>query len=321
MNGNGTTAVSVTATQAIQSILGTLSASGSIQADNVSEVGLIETGNANHAAFTIEAIGINVGTSLAAGQPLALLSQVEGAGGLADNVTTAAQMDALVGTLTGSQVIQTSAGGDTINGGAGNDIIFGDALNTDALAIAHGLSTPPGAGWLVFQQLEAHMGTGSASWDRTMTTDYIKNNQAQLAQESGRTGGNDTLDGGSGNDTIYGQEGNDTIIGGAGSDVMSGGTGADTFVFHLADVGTEAVPAMDTIKDFSVSDVLNLSDVLSGTGSSATITSNGTLSADVSVNVGGTSAPEQLIHVVFDTALTGSQHLAIDANHMIKITS
>ena len=316
LDGNGTTAVSVSATQAIQSILGTLSASGGVHADNVSEVGLIEAGNANHAAFTIEAIGINVGTSLAAGQPLALLSQVEGAGGLADNVTTAAQMDTVVGTLTGSQVIQTNAGGDTINGGAGNDIIFGDALNTDVLATAHGLSTPPGAGWLVFQQLEA-----GGVWTRADTLNYIQNKQVEMAKESGRTGGNDTLDGGSGNDTIYGQEGNDTIIGGAGNDYMSGGTGADTFVFRLADVGTEAAPATDTIKDFSVSDVLNLSDVLSGTGSSATISNATATSADVSVNVGGATAPEQLIHVVFDTALTGTQHLALDANNIIKITS
>ena len=96
---------------------------------------------------------------------------------------------------------------------------------------------------------------------------------------------------------------------------------SDTFVFNLADVGTEAAPVTDRITDFSISDVLNLSDVLSGSGSSVTIANMTSTSADVRVNVGGTAAPEQIIHIEFDAALTGTQHLAIDANHMIKITS
>jgi len=102
---------------------------------------------------------------------------------------------------------------------------------------------------------------------------------------------------------------------------MTGGSGADTFVFRLADIGTEATPAIDTVKDFSINDALNLSDVLSGAGSSVTIVNQLPGSADVHVNVGDGVTPEQIIHVEFDPDLTGTQHLAIDANDIIKITS
>ncbi len=90
--------------------------------------------------------------------------------------------------------------------------------------------------------------------------------ELELATESGRTGGNDVINGGAGNDTIYGQEGNDTTSGGSGNDTLFGGTGADTFVWHLADAGTTAAPAVDTVKDFAPGDVLQINDLLSSAG-------------------------------------------------------
>jgi VCBS repeat-containing protein len=259
---NSGSAVSVSSTVAMQHVLGTYPGETVTEysyhdgwhthvtpGDNVSEVGLIETAGPGTAqAFTIEAVGISVGTNA-----LSLLSQVEGAGGSATNVTSAAQMGQVIGELTGAQTVQTVAGDDTIKGSDGNDIIFGDAVNTDALADVKGLSTPDGAGWSVFQQLQASQG-----WTDQQIMDYISNpaNQAALSAESGRTGGNDTIDGGAGNDIIYGQEGNDTIsggtgndilVGGSGNDILSGGAGADTFVFgagmghdHITDMGNKA---------------------------------------------------------------------------------
>jgi hypothetical protein len=235
------TTTSSNSSAAMQNILGTYSLGN----DSVSEVNLVEASSQNHGTFTTEAIGINVDKSA-----LSLLSQVEGQGGKADNITSAEQLTSTIGQLAGGQVIQTVAGSDVINGGIGNDVIFGDAPNTDALGISKGTGLPPGSGWLVFQELESNP---SANWTRADTIAYILANQPLVATESGRQGGNDTINGGSGNDTIFGQEGNDVITGGPGSDRMSGGTGADQFVLAKGDGGTSAQTApIDVITDFVV---------------------------------------------------------------------
>nr|WP_259372163.1 Ig-like domain-containing protein [Caldimonas mangrovi] len=79
--------------------------------------------------------------------------------------------------------------------------------------------------------------------------------------------GNDTINGGAGHDQLNGGGGTDVLIGGAGNDVLTGGFGADTFRWQLADRGTTATPAHDTITDFDNSaagDVLDLRDLLVG---------------------------------------------------------
>jgi len=221
--------------------------------DSTNEVGSIEG-----AGFTIEAVGINVDATA-----LGYLDQVEGPGGDADNITTAEELTAIIGELSGGQIIQDAASNDTIVAGDGNDILFGDVPFTDLLADNEGLTTQEGSGWLVFQQLQAK---SPADWTEQDIMDYITANHETLATESGRTGGNDLIDGGSGNDIIYGQEGNDTISGGLGNDTLSGGSGADTFVF--SESGTAN---LDHIIDFSDSqgDKIDLSallnDVTAGT--------------------------------------------------------
>jgi Ca2+-binding RTX toxin-like protein len=72
--------------------------------------------------------------------------------------------------------------------------------------------------------------------------------------------GNDVLVGGSDNDILSGGYGLDLLFGGAGDDELTGGGGADTFVFNLAEGGS------DTITDFNLleGDKLNLADLLSG---------------------------------------------------------
>jgi hypothetical protein len=188
---------------------------------------------------------------------LNLLSQVEGANGQASNVTTANQLNTIIGSITGGQTIQTVAGNDVINGGAGSDLIFGDAPNTDALAISKGINLPTGSGWLVFQQLEGSLGAtkgpAGGQWTRSDTLNYIKDNPTVVATESARTGGNDVLSGGDAGDIIFGQEGSDRITGGRGADLLSGGTGADQFVLVRGEGSPSAATAeIDVITDFVV---------------------------------------------------------------------
>ncbi|HEY9023675.1 MAG TPA: type I secretion C-terminal target domain-containing protein, partial [Burkholderiaceae bacterium] len=84
--------------------------------------------------------------------------------------------------------------------------------------------------------------------------------------------GNDMVEGGLGNDSLSGGNGNDVLIGGKGSDTLTGGNGADVFKWSLADQGTTASPAADTINDFDNSasgDKLDLRDLLVGEHSDA----------------------------------------------------
>jgi hypothetical protein len=280
--GNGTETTnesSSTSDQAIAAVLGTLSASGSIHADHVSEVAAIAA-----KGYDLQAVGINVGSSLgtsASPTALGFLSELEGynygtvtTGHTADNITTANQLASTIGSLTGSQTIATAAGSDVLHGGVGNDLIFGDAMNTDKLAADHGLTGlyPAGSGSAVFTALES----GSSGWTRTDTVNYIQTHADELGAESGRTGGNDVIYGEAGNDRIYGQEGNDTIDGGAGddwirggtgNDTLTGGVGADVFAWSLGDQGTSSAKAVDHITDFQANvagEAIDLRDLLQG---------------------------------------------------------
>lgn len=78
----------------------------------------------------------------------------------------------------------------------------------------------------------------------------------------------EAIAGTTGNDTLNGTAGNDVLIGGAGNDTLLGGDGVDTFVWHLADQGTTATPAVDHVDfDQTDADVLNLADLLQGESS------------------------------------------------------
>jgi len=220
----------------------------------------------NEIAFTqshstaVIGVGINANGSLST-TDLANISKIDSSGH-AINVTDPSTLDNVLQAASPLNKL-AAVGADHIVGGDGNDIIFGDSVNTDVLAAAHGLHTNPGAGWDVFTQLES----GSSGWTRTDTINYIMSHTTELAAEShdssgaGRTGGNDTLEGGAGNDIIFGQEGDDYIDGGTGNNTLYGGSGADTF--HIGHAPGQGV---DTIKDFSVAqgDHLDIGDILQG---------------------------------------------------------
>jgi len=150
-----------------------------------------------------------------------------------DNVMTGQDLEQVLQDVSPTALL-SPAGGDSLAGNQGSDIIFGDSVFTDTLATAQGLSTEPGSGWAVFDELEA-----SPGWTRAQTELYILGNHAQLSAEStlngsGRTGGNDTIDGGAGADIIYGQEGNDTLIYDTADTIVDGGSGTDTLLLQVA---------------------------------------------------------------------------------------
>ena len=72
--------------------------------------------------------------------------------------------------------------------------------------------------------------------------------------------------GGHNDDHLTGGSHNDHLEGGQGNDVESGGLGADTFVWKLADVGSQGKVAHDLVTDFSTGDKLNIKDLMTGEG-------------------------------------------------------
>ncbi|MGL6398446.1 VWA domain-containing protein, partial [Aeromonas veronii] len=239
---NSGSVISADAQTAIKHVLGTAGNN-----DNVSEVGLIETAGPGTAqAFTIEAVGINVSASAQA-----LLNDVEGSGGLADNVITANQLMGIIGNIAGGLINVAVVGNDALRGGDGNDILFGDSIYADSID----------GGWASFAA--AHPGATDSELRALIAAGHISFGQ------DGSVGGNDLLDGGAGDDTLYGQKGDDLLIGGAGSDTLRGGSGKDTFRWMAGD----ADGGIDRITDFakgSDGDILDISAVLDvSTGASA----------------------------------------------------
>lgn len=77
------------------------------------------------------------------------------------------------------------------------------------------------------------------------------------------------LSGNYGKDVLAGSDGNDTLVGGNGDDRLIGGTGADTFVFYSPSEG------IDTISDWEVGDLIQISGVAFG------VTSNDEISQKI----------------------------------------
>jgi large repetitive protein len=281
-NGNP---IDVSQDEAIRQILGTSSS------DNVSEVAAVKTdgdGTSPDQAFVVQAFGLNSNST-----DLVVLGQVEG--GTATNLTsdgnglTSAYAGVIAG-IAGTPAGVAAAGSDTINGGAGNDLIFGDVLNTDTLATSHGIDLPAGSGWAVFALLETGTVTGYTSWTRADTLNYIQSHQLELSAESGRSGGNDVINGGAGDDTVYGQEGNDQITGGLGNDTIHAGSGNDTIYYTVGD-GNDVVDGgsgSDTLEitNSGGAQVFNIGTV---TGGPEIVPTTGANATDIQVTYGASN--------------------------------
>ncbi|KKB79369.1 hypothetical protein VW29_17555 [Devosia limi DSM 17137] len=144
--------------------------------------------------------------------------------------------------------------------------------------------------------------------------------------------GNDVLIGNSGNDILTGGDGDDILFGGLGNDTLSGGSGNDTFKF--AEMGADNV---DTITDFVIGDVIDLSDLLPGAvgneadvqfkyadGSTKAINaSGGGVEGDVTIQVHDASGWHD-VAVIKDTggnlsSAAESINLILDDNQTVKI--
>ncbi|WP_198325268.1 tandem-95 repeat protein [Permianibacter aggregans] len=202
-----------------------------------------------------------------------------------DNILGSNLNDAIVAGA-GDDIVSGGAGHDTISGGAGNDTLHGNAGRDY-------LSGGAGNDQLFGGDDDDHLagdegddlldgGTGNDILLGGVGNDELFGGAGNDLLEGGA--GNDALYGGSGNDVLRGQDGDDRLFGGSGSDALfggrdqdllqggagddtlSGGAGADTFAWTLADAGTPATAANDTITDFSAAegDVLDLSALLQG---------------------------------------------------------
>ncbi|MCF5900429.1 DUF5801 repeats-in-toxin domain-containing protein, partial [Aeromonas veronii] len=281
LQGNGTSSVvSLSTTGAMQHVLGTYDVSPNSNDDTVNEINLIENvGSSAGQVFTVESVGIQVDANA-----LNLLSQVEGTGGSATNVTNANQLSSVIGQLTDGSINAASVGNDHLVGSNGNDVMFGDSIyanNTDG-------------GWAVF--LAAHPGLTQSQLLSELAT-----NHGTYAQE-GTVGGNDILDGGAGNDILYGQGGNDILIGGLGSDTFIGGSGTDTFKWGAGDAG-----GVDVIKDFTTGDggdVLDISELLTGEHANS-----GSLDAYLNFSSDGPGTNKSTLTIDLDGTNGGTTHV------------
>jgi len=164
--------------------------------------------------------------------------------------------------------------------GAGNtDVPFSIPLSGDALYFTNlQISAPAGSG-----QFRIALSSVSSNDYVSVVVDYT------LTDADGDTasgmidvtlitgGGGAIVTGTSGSDTLSGTSSADTLTGGAGNDTLSGLLGGDTFTWQLADRGTSATPARDTITDFDLainSDKLDLRDLLQGESHTGTNVGN-----------------------------------------------
>ena len=122
------------------------------------------------------------------------------------------------------------------------------------------------------------------------------------------TSGNDAIHGRAGNDRINSNDGDDYIRGSEGNDILIAGTGIDTFVWASGDDNTTASPAVDSIQNFSGSDILHLSDLLQGESSDSA-----TLDAYLDFSYVGT---DTVIDISVDGIAGPTQQIVLENNSL-----
>jgi Ca2+-binding RTX toxin-like protein len=235
----------------------------------------LATVNANVAAG--EVFKIN-GANLQAGENLTFDGSAESDGSFL--VYGGLGTDMLTGGQLGDSFVFAQDGrfgsGDTVDGGAGYDVVYlrGDySFDFNDAGYSTALVNVESIGLLsATESLYASGGDGEFDYAITWNDDLLAaggnftvNGSRLTANESLRfdgsteTDGNLRLFGGGGNDVLRGGVGSDLILGNTGADTLSGGGGNDVFRYQSAADSTAS--ARDSIQDFLLGDIIDLSRI------------------------------------------------------------
>ena len=152
--------------------------------------------------------------------------------------------------LTGNALDNTlfaGLGNNTLDGSAGSDTVSYAAAVNGSQGVDVSLANP------------VAQGTGGSGSDTLISIENLIG--SAFADHLTGNDGNNTLRGGAGADVLTGGGGADRLVGGTGVDNLSGGAGNDVFDFDaLTDLGA-TVGTSDTVTDFAVGDLLDLSSL------------------------------------------------------------
>lgn len=165
---------------------------------------------------------------------------------------------------------------DTVNGGAGTDqlglrgdysIVFGAAQLTsiENIGMVSAFDTRFGALGASFDY-DLTMDDGNVVAGQQMTVDAaaLRASETLTFNGSAELDGSFRVFGGAGDDVIVGSHGDDILVGWAGADTLTGGLGNDVFRYNLASDSTSA--SHDTIQDFTLGDIIDLSRIDANSG-------------------------------------------------------
>lgn len=174
---------------------------------------------------------------------------------------------------TGNDKLVDGWGNDTVSGGKGDDTFYAvssDVFDPSGYDMFNGNS---GTDTLDFNEFKTHGDVNINASTKTATGLYSGNFKFESIEVFKTGDGNDTFRGSDKVETFDGGAGNDTIRSAGGADVLTGGAGDDTFVWMRRDVvdGNGDNRGVDTITDFQVGDVLDVSAITKGDAANARV--------------------------------------------------
>ena len=196
------------------------------------------------------------------------------------NVIWSGAGDDIVDAGGGDDVVLGGGGNDFITGGAGDDYMMGEGGN-DTFFEGDGVDAMDGGdGRDMVSFVNSLSGVIANLSNNAATADGFADTSVLLnIEDLDGSLWNDTLFGSAadnllrgqdGDDTLKGFNGNDTLVGGQGTDQLWGGAGSDIFRFAGGTGATNLLKATslgtDAIKDFDISDVIELENNTFGLG-------------------------------------------------------
>jgi Ca2+-binding RTX toxin-like protein len=147
-----------------------------------------------------------------------------------------------------------------LQGDYSSQVVFtADSIkNVEVIALVSAADTRFGALGSAFSyNIKTHDGNVAPGATLTIWASGLRSNETLTFDGSLETDGRFSIMSGAGNDTLTGGAGADMIFGGGGADTLTGGGGNDTFVYRST--GDSNAAAKDTILDFTLGDVIDLS--------------------------------------------------------------